>query len=168
MTGVLEVHPRIDLPLRRLGNALRDARSTAGLDVDAVAEELGLDADELASWEAGEVLPPTRSINRLSLRYGIDRNALFPPRRPVEYDEDRGVLMIGDVTMTYEPAPADLRPVLEGYIEIVRRMRRLADNDAVVLRLTDLDQLGEALRVDRPELERLLVSLGALVPAGPR
>jgi len=50
----------------RLGERIRGVREARGLVVDRVAERLGVQPDELARWEAGQIIPPMVALLELA------------------------------------------------------------------------------------------------------
>ena len=65
--------------LRRVPNALREARNRKGLSQKEVARRLGLkDRAWISRWESGYILPSLVNAARLSLLYEEPIEELFP------------------------------------------------------------------------------------------
>ena len=63
-------------------NAMREARTTAGLTQQALADLLGVHQPTVAAWEAGRVLPRLDTARKLATALSTTVDALWPTQPP--------------------------------------------------------------------------------------
>lgn len=153
----------LDAPPERLGLLLAEARTRQGLGLSEVAEriESDLDATQLMALESGVLEVDQSVIEELSLTYGVEPDALVPPRSALIIDLNEGYLRAGpDTALLSDGAGRDA--VLDRYLEMVWELRSVQPGTIVPLRGADIAalsaQLGAEPEVLESQLRRLMVA----------
>jgi transcriptional regulator with XRE-family HTH domain len=150
------------MPPERLGALLRAARKRRGLKRKQAAAAARTTVVMLRAYERGEAVVPPAVCARLAECYGDDLTAHVPLRVPPTIAADG--IAIGDESRVASGA-AD---VIAGYVDIVRRLRRVGPGEPLPLRSTDLVALAGALGHDRAEIEARIAEVLGCSPAEAR
>lgn len=74
------------LDMKQFGEKLRGHRKNLGLTQEAVAEKIGVSAQAVSKWEAGECLPDCFNLKALGDTYGISLDILLETEAAGEID----------------------------------------------------------------------------------
>lgn len=142
----------------RFGDILYSVRRTRGLRLRHLADD-ALPVRSLRAAEAGKLALTPDTVTDLAHRYGVELGRVLDARRPVRID-GTGSLAIGDTIVGF--VPGDELSLLQGYLDAVRSIRSLGDDDLVALRRADIDALATHLAIPaRAIIDRLGVLMGA-------
>lgn len=143
---------------RRTGDRLRAARERLGLSKSEAARRVGLTRRELAAYEKGRWRVPETTMARLAHTYGLPTGEVVPSRSASRLEVENDHVAAGEAERVL---PDDATPdeVLGEYLDLVRELRGLGENDRLPLRDADLAVLAEALGGDPERIESRLVEL---------
>ncbi len=142
----------------RFGDILYSVRRTRGLRLRHLADHT-LPARSLRAAEAGKLDLTPDTVTELAHRYGVELATILDARRPIRIDAT-GSLAIGDTIVGF--VPGDELSLLQGYLDAVRSIRSLDDDDLVALRRCDIEALGTHLAEPaRAIIDRLGQLMGA-------
>ena len=149
------------VPPRRLGALLREARVTAGLELDEIAlEQTGLTVVDLDDFEHGRRIIDDSTLSRLVELYGVQDADLLPPRSQLVIDLDEGRITVDESeTWTEDDEMSGVDAVLARYLALVYHLRDLPLGSPIGLRDIDLDVLSVALELEATDIERRLKEL---------
>lgn len=149
-----------DAPPERVGNLLAMARTRRGLTLEEVSAALSrkLSMHDVLSIEEGRMRVQPSRFRELSELYGIDPDALVPPRSQLILDLNEGFIRAGDdMALLSDDAGSD--QVLRRYLHLVYRMRAAEPSEVLALRHADIDALASALKIPSAEVAEALRSL---------
>ena len=142
----------------RFGDILYSVRRTRGLRLRHLADA-ALPVRSLRAAEAGKLPLSADTVTDLAHRYGVELGRVLEARRPVRIDGS-GSIAIGETFVEF--VPGDEPSLLEGYLDAVRSIRALGDDELVALRRADIDALAAHLATPaRAVIDRLGVLMGA-------
>lgn len=143
---------------RRTGQRLRAVRERLGLTKSEAARRVGLTRRELGAYEKGRWRVPETTMARLAHAYGMSTGEVVPTRSASRLEIDADHVAAGE---TERRIPDDATPdeVLGEYLDLVRELRGLGENDELPLRDADLAVLAEALGGTPERIETRLVEL---------
>ncbi len=148
------------VPPLRLGRLLAEARSSAGLTVDDIADRAGglLEVQQLEGAEGGTLPLDDHLIEALIAAYGVEIGELVPERAQLIIDLDEGHIAVADgVAPLDQPNSPD--HVLARYLGLVYALREMPAGSPIALRDVDVSVLGAALDLHDNEVERRLRGL---------
>jgi transcriptional regulator with XRE-family HTH domain len=137
-----------EIPPARLGELLREARRRRGWKRKEVAAQVAIDADHLRAWERGTERVPSDVLSRLAGLF--DDDLAVPARQPVSADSDW--LVVGPYEQALMEGTSE--EVIQGYIKIVKRLRKTKPGKSLELRADDVQVLAHALQGDPADIER--------------
>lgn len=143
---------------RRTGDRLRSARERLGLSKSEAAGRVGLTRRELAAYEKGRWRVPETTMARLAHTYGLATGEVVPSRSASRLEVDDDHVAAGEAERVL---PDDATPdeILGEYLDLVRELRGLGEDDRLPLRDADLAVLAEALGGAPERIESRLVEL---------
>lgn len=143
---------------RRTGDRLRAARERLGLSKREAARRVGLTRRELAAYEKGRWRVPETTMARLAHTYGLPTGEVVPSRSSSRLAVDDDHMTAGEAERAL-PDNATPDEILGEYLDLVRDLRGLGEDDHLPLRDADLAVLAEALGGAPERIESRLVEL---------
>lgn len=146
-------------PEQLLAQAAVAARTLLGYSLQGAAEGIEVEESILANIEQGDM--PLNGAMRTAMEdfYGVDldkfitNKAGYVPRVLPEYDEERGLLILGSMGVRFRVGVDENDALLRGYSAAVRRLRGLAPSVPLQIRHADVPMLAHLLDLSDPELE---------------
>ncbi len=141
------------------GDVVGQLRSVLSLSRSAAAEKLQMSEAMLEDIETG--LIPGNPLLKAAFEeaYGLDLDGVSSvprenvPRRPLDYDEETGILQIGELSIEFRVGDDDNDHLLRHFSAALRQLRRLSPSTPLRLRAADLPVLARLIDLDDPELD---------------
>ncbi|NNC79967.1 MAG: helix-turn-helix transcriptional regulator [Acidimicrobiales bacterium] len=146
-------------PEELLAQAAVAARTLLGYSLKGAAEGLEIEESILSNIEHGtmplngEMREAMESFYDVDLDRFISNKAEYVPRVVPEYDEDRGLVVLGSMGVRFRVGVDENDALLRGYSAAVRRLRGLAPSVPLQIRHADVPILAGLLDLSDPELE---------------
>jgi len=146
-------------PEELLAQAAVAARTLLGYSLQGAAEGLEIEESILFNIEDGtmpingEMREAMESFYDVDLDRFISNKADYVPRVVPEYDEERGLVVLGSMGVRFRVGVDENDALLRGYSAAVRRLRGLAPSVPLQIRHADVPILAGLLDLTDPELE---------------
>lgn len=142
-----------------VGAAMTTARSMLGYSLEGAAGAMGMSTSLLEQIELGKVHISTTLRLEVQQFYEIDLDPLivaregWVEREPMEYNEEAGVLRVGNLGVAFRRTVDSNDDLLRGFSSAVRSERGMGVNEPLRLRAADLPLLGYLVDLEDPDLD---------------